>query len=227
MESASNVIELNPTDKALGTVIWLHGLGADANDFVPIVEALQLPKNLPLRFVFPEAKNRAITVNGGMSMRGWYDITSLDLTFEEDEAGIDESVGEIRALIMNEKKQGFTSKQIILAGFSQGGAIALQTGLRFKEPLAGILALSTYIPLADSLAERLGPHVSDVPILMIHGLFDPVVPLQLANQAKAQLEEWDAPVVFKTYPMPHAVCDEEIALISKWLSRAFLGEEKV
>lgn len=214
-------LELTTGEKPKGTVIWMHGLGADCWDFVPLVKELYLPEELPLRFIFPQAPTRAITINGGHRMPGWYDISLADLDRKPDEAGVRESQASINALIDREITRGVTSDSIILAGFSQGGAIALQCGLRYGQRLGGVLALSTYLTLGESLGAEKTIANANVPILMAHGTQDPVVPLTLARTSKATLASHGYQVEWREYPMQHAVCGEEIEDISAWLQARF------
>ncbi len=214
-------LELNTGPDPKGTVIWMHGLGADCWDFVPIVKELDLPAGLSLRFIFPQAPARPITINGGHVMPGWYDISMADFARKPDEDGVRDSQRAIDALIDREVSRGIDSDKIVLAGFSQGGAIALQAGLRQTKPIAGILALSTYLTLAESLGTEKTIANANIPILMTHGTQDPVVPLTLARTAKAQLESHGYRVEWREYPMQHAVCGEEISDISAWLTKRF------
>ena len=216
-------VELSTGTRPRGTVIWLHGLGADGWDFVPIVRELGVPEDLPLRFIFPHAPERPVTINGGYVMRAWYDIAQQDLARVPDEGGIRESQREVEALIAEEKARGVDASHIVLAGFSQGGAIALQAGLRHAERLAGIMALSTYLPLESSLEAEASAANRAVPILMVHGSEDPVIPVQLADASQRTLASRGYPVEWHTYPMPHAVCAEEVAEIGAFLARV-LGE---
>ncbi len=200
-------------------VIWLHGLGADGNDFAPIVPELEL-QGAAVRFVFPHAPQRPVTINMGMRMPAWYDILQMG-GGREDEAGIRESQERIERLIAREQQRGIAASRIALAGFSQGGAIVLHTGLRHAERLAGILALSTYLPLADKVdAERHDANL-DVPIFIAHGTQDPMIALARADATRRRLEALGYAPDYRTYPMPHAVCAEEIADISAWLVRVF------
>ena len=207
-------IETGPAPKS--SVIWMHGLGADGGDFVPIVHELALPSD-PIRFVFPHAPMRAVTINGGYVMRAWYDIKSSDLVRREDEQGLRESSGQIEALIARENRRGSAAGRVVLAGFSQGGAIALFAGLRYTERLAGIMALSTYAPLLDKLSAERHPSNSKVPIFMAHGTHDPIVALSRASASNAALVNMGYSPVWKEYPMPHSVCAEEIRDIGAWL----------
>lgn len=205
------------------SVIWLHGLGADGSDFVPIVPHL-LRKGWPaIRFVFPHAPVRAVTVNRGMRMRAWYDITGVDIASRQDEPGIRQSIADVEALIAREGERGVPAARVFLAGFSQGGAIALSAGLRHTERLAGIVALSTYLPLADlAEAERHGAN-HDLPIFMGHGSQDPVVPMALGEMSRKRLEAFGHPVQWRSYPMPHSVSADEIADIAGWMTARLSG----
>ena len=204
-------IETGPQPRA--AVIWLHGLGADGADFEPIVPELRLPAQPAVRFVFPHAPVRAVTINNGMRMRAWYDILQLG-GGPEDEAGLRASQSLVEELIEKEK-----GRKIVLAGFSQGGAIALQTALRYPERLAGVLALSTYLPLAASLEKERSEANRDVPIFMAHGQYDDVIPLARAQQSKETLARLGYRIEWQTYPMPHSVCAQEIADIGRFLAK--------
>jgi phospholipase/carboxylesterase len=199
-------------------VIWLHGLGADGGDFEPVVPELRLPARLQLRFVFPHAPVRPVTINMGTPMRAWYDILQLG-GGQEDEAGIRASQAQLAGLIEREKSRGVQARRIILAGFSQGGAIALQAGLRHPERLGGILALSTYLPLAATLAAEHSPANRGLPVLMAHGTLDPMIPIARARASCTALEALGYAVEWREYAMPHSVCGEEIADIAAWLLR--------
>lgn len=208
-----------------GSVIWLHGLGADGHDFEPIVPELRLPNSLSLRFVFPHAPIRPVTINGGMAMRAWYDIYSLERGGAVDEQGIRDS-GEIaNALIRRERERGIAADRIVLAGFSQGGAIALHAGLRYPESLAGLMALSTYLPLASSLDAEVvdNPAAANnrIPVFMAHGSFDPVLPMQMGVDSRELLRDRGFEIEWHEYPMAHAVCPEEIAHLRDWLVSVF------
>jgi phospholipase/carboxylesterase len=214
-------IELATGPDPRGCVIWMHGLGADGWDFVPIVRELDIPEELPLRFIFPHAPVRPVTINNGYSMRAWYDIAMADIGRLPDEAGIRQSQARVEALLAREKARGIPASRIVLAGFSQGGAMALHTGLRHTEALAGILALSTYLPLAETLDRESSDANDRVPIFMAHGTQDPVVPLALAESSRAALEARGLAPDWHAYPMPHSVCAEEVAEISRWLAARF------
>jgi len=206
-------IETAPAPDA--AVLWLHGLGADGHDFEPVVPQLRLTPQLRVRFVFPHAPVRPVTLNMGMRMRAWYDILQLG-GGREDEAGIRESQALLEALIARERRRGVAAQRIVLAGFSQGGAVALHTGLRHAERLAGILALSTYLPLRATLAAEAAPANHNLPILMCHGSFDPMLPMQLGLASRDHLRSAGYRVEWKEYPMQHQICREEIRDISDW-----------
>ena len=199
------------------SVIWLHGLGADGNDFAPIIPELDLPQ-APIRFVFPHAPMQPVTINAGMVMRAWYDISDAAIR-REDERGVRASQALVEALIEREKRRGTPASRMVLAGFSQGGAIALQTGLRHPERLAGIMALSCYLPVADKLAAEAAAANRDVPIFMAHGTHDPIVAPERASRSRDALERLGYAVEWHEYAMPHSVCPEEIGDISAWLRR--------
>ncbi len=205
----------NPTR----AVIWLHGLGADGNDFAPIVPELRLPASPGIRFVFPHAPVQPVTINGGLPMRAWYDIRNSDLAQREDAQGIRQSQLAVQALIARENARGIATRHIVLAGFSQGCAMTLQAGLRLEEPLAGLVGLSGYLPLADTLADEAHPANHKTPIFLAHGTHDPVVPLQRAQDSCKQLIDQGYDVCWNTYPMPHSVCAEEIQDIADFLRR--------
>ena len=205
------------------SVIWMHGLGADGHDFVPIVGELGLT-GLAVRFVFPHAPLQPVTINGGYVMRAWYDIGYEDLSLREDEKGVRQSQHAIERLIEREKERGIPVGKIALAGFSQGGAISLQCGLRYPERLAGVLALSTYLPLPNKVEAERSDASRDLPILMLHGTDDPIVPLKLAQASCAKLLTLGYQVEWHEYEMPHSVCPEEIAQIGTWLRRIVEGQ---
>lgn len=198
-------------------VVWLHGLGADGHDFESVVEELGIPHTLGVRFIFPHAPVQPVTINGGMRMRAWYDIASPDLAAQLDIPGMERSSGLVEELIRQQIQMGIPAARIILAGFSQGGLIALHLGLRFPESLAGILALSTYDPTIVPAEGPTSLPNAQTPIFFGHGSYDPVVPLRLGQQAVELLRKRGNPVEFKTYPMPHSVCQEEIQDIGHWL----------
>lgn len=215
-QSTESVV-LDPPTPPDAAVIWLHGLGADGFDFVPIVEELRLPPTLAVRFIFPHARQRPVTINGGFVMRAWYDITGLGPGSAEDQAGIRESAEVVRGYVEQENARGIASERIVIAGFSQGGAIAFQAALRHPQRLAGVMALSTYLPLRQTLAAEAAPANRDIPILMCHGLRDPMVPATLGTASRDLLQSLGYKIEWKDYPMEHQVCMEEVLDISKWL----------
>jgi phospholipase/carboxylesterase len=210
-------IEIETAPDPVASIIWLHGLGADGNDFVPIVPELKLPPTLAVRFVFPHAPVRKVTINNGAAMRAWYDIASADMNNRADIAGVRQSQAEIEALIAREKSRGIAAARIVLAGFSQGGVIALHTALRHPERLAGAIALSTYLVLPDRLAEEAAAANRDLPIFMAHGTADPVVRFEWGDSSRRALVANGYRVDWHTYRMEHSVCMEEIQAIGAWL----------
>ncbi len=213
-------VELQTTDRPNATVIVLHGLGADGYDFVPIVKELEALGAPRARYVFPHAPQMPVTINGGYVMRAWYDILGTDLVRREDEGGLRQSQAAVEALIEREVARGVQRTRIVLAGFSQGGAITLQVGLRQREPLAGLVVLSSYLPLAASVATELAPAAKDVPIFMAHGTQDPVVPMARGTASRDQLQQLGLKVEWHDYPMPHSVCGEEVEAMAAFLQRA-------
>jgi phospholipase/carboxylesterase len=211
-------IEVETGARPGAAVIWLHGLGADGHDFEPIVPELRLPASKPVRFIFPNAPQRPVTINMGMRMPAWYDILQLGGGVE-DEAGIRESQAQIEKLMTREKTRGIPASRIVLAGFSQGGAIVLQTALRHAERLAGVMALSTYLPLHGKLEKERQAMNNDLPIFMAHGAYDPMIPMLRAQHSRDALQALGYPVEWREYPMPHSVCPEEIADIAAFLLR--------
>ena len=210
-------VEVTSGENPVGSVIWLHGLGADGHDFEPIVPELRLPADLPLRFVFPHAPTRPVTINGGMVMRAWYDIVSLSAEGRADADGVRESTAILEALIAREIERGTAADKIVIAGFSMGGAIAINTALHTAHPLAGLMALSTYLPLSEEVDGSSGSR--DLPVFMAHGSFDPMLPMQWGQLSAQKLEETGFSVEWHEYPMAHAVCPQEIADIREWLLR--------
>lgn len=210
-------VEIDPAGPVRAVVIWLHGLGADGNDFVPIVPELGLPDGAGVRFVFPHAPPRPVTINGGYVMPAWYDILTFDMAGREDQAGIRASTQAIERLIAREADAGVPSNRIVLAGFSQGGALALHTALRHAMPLAGILALSTYLPLPGRLAAEAHAANRQTPIFMAHGTADNVVPFRLGEQSRDLLLQSGYRVDWHAYAMGHGVIPDEIRDISAWL----------
>jgi phospholipase/carboxylesterase len=221
-QESTDAVVLNPSAPATSTVVWLHGLGADGFDFVPIVNELRLPTTLATRFIFPHATPRPVTINNGFVMRAWYDITGFGPERTEDDAGIRESDGVVRKYIEQQIAQGIAANKIVLAGFSQGGAIAFQTGLRYPQRLGGIMALSTYLPLRSSVAKEASAANRDVPILMCHGTHDGVVSPTLGETSRDILLNLGYRVDWRSYPMAHQVCLEEVMDISKWLQERLI-----
>ena len=218
MSDLLETVEIETAPSPGRAVIWMHGLGADGHDFVDIVPALGL-RDTPVRFVFPHAPMRPVTINRGMVMRAWYDVRDDVGVRREDEAGVRESQARIEALIARERTRGVPAERLVLAGFSQGGAMALHTGLRQAERLAGIMALSCFLPLADKVAADASPANRAAPILMAHGIHDPLIPLARAVHARDTLAALGYPVEWHEYPMPHSVCDVEVMDIAAWLAR--------
>ena len=211
------VIENETGPQPNASIIVLHGLGADGNDFVPIAEELDLRAVGPVRFVFPHAPTMPVTLNGGYVMRAWYDILGTDLARREDEAGLRRSQAMVESLIARERRRGVESMRIVLAGFPQGCAMTLMTGLRAAERLAGLVGLSGYLPLADKIAAERAPINADLPIFLAHGRHDPVIPIGRAIASRDALVALGHPVEWHEYPMPHSVCAEEIADLNRWL----------
>ncbi len=211
-----DAIEITTGDAPTLSVLWLHGLGADGHDFEPIVPELRLP--FPVRFLFPHAPIRRVTINGGMAMRAWYDILGFDRHAREDAAGIRASAAAVTELIDREVARGIATERIVLAGFSQGGAVALHTALREPRPLAGVMALSTYLPLAPLLAAERSAANAGIPIFMAHGTSDQVLPLSLAESSRRALDALGYAVDWHSYSMQHSVCSEEIGAIAAWLT---------
>lgn len=202
------------------SIIWLHGLGADGDDFVGVAEQMNLP--VAMRYIFPHAPKQAVTINGGFIMRSWYDIADIDIAAKQDAAGIHASQVEIEKLIAQEKARGVSAENIFLAGFSQGGAVALHTGLRHPAKLGGILALSTYLPLADTLSQEVSLSAKKTPIFFAHGRHDPVVPYALGKLSADKLQQHGYQTDWHEYAMPHSVCAEEVNDIEHWLTQRLI-----
>ena len=211
-------ITLEPEARATASVVWLHGLGADGSDFVPVVEELRLPDALPVRFIFPHAAMRPVTVNAGYVMRAWYDIKSFTPEGRADSAGLAEAVQRVNRYLEAEVARGVSADRIVLAGFSQGGAVALSAGLRYPRRLAGVLALSCYLPFPARLAAERSAVNADVPLLLCHGAWDPVVPMAMGVEARDLLRQAGYAVEWREYPMQHEVCAAEISDIGRWLA---------
>ena len=219
MSTLLETIELDSAPDTTVSIIWMHGLGADGNDFVPLVKELDLRGCPAIRFIFPNAGTMPVTVNNGYVMRSWYDILTSDLVRREDEGGLRASQAQIEALIAREKARGIPASRIILAGFSQGCAMTLQTGLRHPEQLAGLMCLSGYLPLADKTAAERTPASLATPIFMAHGTADPVVAIARAEQSRDLLTGMGYQVEWHAYRMQHSLCQEEIDAIGAWLKK--------
>lgn len=210
----SIVLDSGPNPQ--NSIIWLHGLGADGHDFVPVADELQLSS--PVRYIFPHAPMRPVTINGGFVMRAWYDITEMNIAARQDETGIRDSQAKVEALIRRETERGIPPEKIFLAGFSQGGAIALHTALRQTRPLAGVLALSAYLPLSALAAQEMLPGTQSTPVFMAHGFSDTVIPHSLGRASAESLKALGYRVDWHDYRMAHSVCDEELRDIERWLA---------
>lgn len=218
-------IEQETGEKPDASVIWLHGLGADGHDFVPIVPELQLPSQLAIRFIFPHAPSIPVSINQGYIMPAWYDIRPGEKGFEQDRDGIKQSANRIRALVERETLRGIKPNRIILAGFSQGGAMALFTGIGHYEPLGGIVALSAYLPCKEELAPfALGSQMK-TPVFMAHGTLDEIVPFEAGEQAARWLKQLGFPVEWHSYPIGHSVCTEEVREVGQWLMRRLAPDQ--
>lgn len=213
-------VEIEPKQSADAAVIWLHGLGADGHDFEPIVPELGLPSDHRVRFIFPHAPKRPVTINQGFVMRAWYDIFDLEKRIRHDEAGFNDSEQLVRNLLDREREErGIAAERIVLAGFSQGGAMTLHTGLRYEHKLAGLLALSCYLAMHEKLPQERADANLDTPIFMAHGEFDPVLPMQLGQMSYQFLKQQGYDISWQQYPMPHSVSPREIDDVGTWLRR--------
>lgn len=217
-QSSTDAIIVNPAKPAIGSVIWLHGLGADGNDFLSIVPELQLPDTMPLRFIFPHAPMRPVTINNGYVMRAWFDIYSMKLD-RLDKEGVNESIKLLQHYIEQEEQAGIPTDKIVLAGFSQGSVIALCTGLQYPKKLAGIMALSGMLPEAEQVLENASQANRSIPIFIAHGTEDTMVPFALGEITQTVLTQHDYPVSWHHYAMPHSVCSDEINDIAAWLKK--------
>lgn len=213
--------EIEPPTTANRSVICLHGLGADGNDFVPIVNQLQLPTNHGIRFVFPHAPSMPVTINNGYVMRAWYDIITPSLDKQLDEKGIANSVAIVSNIIAREEARGISASNIVVAGFSQGGVMSLCTGLQYPRPIAGIVALSAYLPYPQAALHRLIAYQPNLPIFLGHGQYDPIVPYDLGHNAFIALKNCNFAVSWHSYAIPHSICPEEVSDISLWLQNIF------
>jgi phospholipase/carboxylesterase len=219
-------VEIHPEAEPRATVIWLHGLGADGHDFEPIVPELRLPASPPVRFLFPHAPERPVTINAGMVMRAWYDILELGDPTAVNMEDLLESADQLRGLIENEIKRGIQPDRIVLAGFSQGGTIALHTGLRYPRKLAGLMGLSTYLPDLDALPHERSEANLQIPVMMAHGSLDPMIPIAKSLRTKQDLTRLGYSVEWHQYPMMHQVCPEEINDIRAWLLKVLSATER-
>ena len=219
---AFDTVEIETGHAPVGSVIWLHGLGADGHDFEPIVPELALPDTVPLRFVFPHAPVRPVTINGGMPMRAWFDILSLDRAENSEPRSLEESTKLLLALVAREHARGVTADKLVLAGFSQGGAVVLHTVMHHAVQLAGIMALSTFLPAPDVGVSQ-SASAPSTPVFVAHGSYDPVLPLAMGREAADVLERLGYPVEWHQYPMAHGVCPQEISAIRDWLIRVYSG----
>ncbi len=209
---------IEPAEQATASIIWLHGLGADGHDFEPLVPHLS-PAQQPVRFIFPHAPEQPVTINNGMVMPAWYDITAMDLTQGEDAPGIEQSAQQLQQWIEHEIDAGIAPERIILAGFSQGGAIVLHTGLRYPKRLGGIIALSTYLPLVDRFEAENSRSTNDLPLFMAHGTYDPVIAIDSGERSATRIKAAGYQVEWHDYPMEHSVNNQEVADIAAWISR--------
>lgn len=214
-------VEVTTADNPEYAVIWMHGLGADGHDFEPVIPFLGLPADAAVRFVFPHALMRPVTINGGAVIRAWYDIVELSINKGQDEAGIRHSADKIRELLEHEIARGIPAEKIVLAGFSQGGAMALHVGLRYPQKLAGIMALSAYLLFPERLHDERSQANSATPVFVGHGTHDPMVPVSLGQAAHAELEQGQWPAEWHSYPIPHSVSQPEIADVGRWLQACF------
>lgn len=212
-------IEVSTSNTPNSSIIWLHGLGADGHDFESIVDELRLPEKFQIKFIFPHAPIQPVTINGGFPMRAWFDIISLDRNATQDVAGIRQAQQSIEALIRQTINAGIPSDKIIIGGFSQGGALALHLAIRHEQKLAGAIGLSTYLPIADSAPAEKHQNNANLPIFLAHGTQDNIVPLQFGEVSHQVLDQLGYPVTWKTYPIGHTVCAEEIQNVSHWIQR--------
>lgn len=224
MTTSLKCIEINPSEPPIGSVVWLHGLGADGSDFVPIIPELNLSQT-PLRFIFPSAPLRPVSMNNGYVMPAWFDIRSITSDQQIDYPGIEETLEQMQKIIHQENERGIPTDKIIFAGFSQGSVIALLTGLRSQHPLAGIMALSGFLPASDRVLIHANPANKQIPILIAHGTEDIVVPFALGKQTALLLKQHGYNIKFFSYRMGHTVCAEEVADIGQWLKLRFIPSQ--
>lgn len=218
MDDDSRLIKREPVNEANACIIWLHGLGADGSDFASVVDALDLPADHGIRFIFPHAPYRPVTINGGMTMRAWYDIFSIDRDMKEDEEGIRETQVLLEGLLTEQIGKGIPANRIMLIGFSQGGCIAIHTGLRYQEALAGIMGLSTYLPLRNLVAGEMHSCQKPTPVMMMHGVQDQVVDYQFGRQSYEVLKGLGLQIEWQEYPMEHTVCNSQLQDISHFIA---------
>ncbi|WP_028081196.1 alpha/beta hydrolase [Solimonas soli] len=223
LQQTASDVTLEPERPAQAAVIWLHGLGADGNDFVPLIPELDLPRDAAIRFVFPHAPVRPVTLNGGLPMRAWYDIAGLSVDQKQDAAGIRASQQRVLGYIAAQRAAGIADARIVLAGFSQGGAVTLHSGLRLERPIAGLMALSAYLPLHETLADEATSAGLATPIFIAHGKHDPIVPYAWGESTAQGLAERGYDVRWHRYAMAHEVCEEEIADIGAFLRERLAG----
>ncbi len=226
MKSSDPPVEVETGPRPSASVIWLHGLGADGHDFEALIPELRLPAKPAVRFVFPQAPYRPVTINDGYVMRAWYDIAMTESGFDQNAGHIRESQAILQGLIEDETRRGISGERIVLAGFSQGGAIALHTGLRYPKPLAGILSLSAPVPFAVELMAEVNPANVKIPIFMAHGTDDRMIPFATAQMSRLAMQARGLSLEWKTYVMGHSVVPDEIRDISRWLGRVLGGEVK-
>ena len=219
-------VEVATGPDPVSSVIWLHGLGADGHDFEPLVPYLGIPASHPIRFVFPHAPSRPVTINGGAVMPAWFDILEMQIERKIDEKGIIESTAQIETLLAYERERGIPSERTIIAGFSQGGVIAAYAGVRHEKPLAGIMVLSAFLPFPEKLAEEAALANRATPVLICHGEWDPVVPVALGETTATQLRERGYGVEYKSYPAPHTVHPEEVTHIGQWILQVLDAAER-
>jgi phospholipase/carboxylesterase len=219
MSQLLDCVEIDPAKPARAAIIWLHGLGANGHDFEPIVPELNLSTDSATRFVFPHAPARPVTINNGYVMPAWFDMTDLDRLEGASQSDIDVSVQQINALIEREHQRGIEYKNIIVAGFSQGGVIALHVAVRFGQTLSGVMALSTYLPFHEDLKNKESGKNKTIPVFAAHGIFDPVIPIKLGRLSNQIAKEFFSNIAWQEYPMEHSVCYEEIQAISDWLKK--------
>lgn len=227
MSTLDPPIEIETGKNPNASIIWLHGLGADGHDFEAVIPELKLPTSLAARFIFPHAPMRPITINGGMAMRAWYDISQSDDGFSENNEHIRDASQHIRTLIHREQERGIATSRIIVAGFSQGGAVALYTGLSFEQPLAGIMALSTYVPMINSFETWVSVSARKVPVFQAHGVHDSMISIHRAEKSRNTMNQNGVSVEWHSYTMEHSLCAEEVHDISRWIIKILTTQAEV